>query len=58
MAFCQSLVAYNEAYDDFFAAMDKLDKRLENQRFLFGDYVTDSDIKILCYSYKMGFILL
>ena len=45
MAFCQSLVAYNEAYDDFFSAMDKLDKRLENSRFLFGDYVTDSDIR-------------
>lgn len=45
MAFCQSLVAYNEAYDDFFSAMDKLDKRLENNRFLFGDYVTDSDIR-------------
>lgn len=45
MAFCQSLVAYNEAYDDFFTAMDKLDKRLEESRFLFGDYVTDSDIR-------------
>jgi len=45
MAFCQSLVAYNEAYDDFFAAMDKLEDRLEHNRFLFGDYVTDSDIR-------------
>ena len=45
MAFCQSLVAYNEAFDDFFAAMEKLDQRLENSRFLFGDYVTDSDIR-------------
>ena len=45
MAFCQSLEAYKEAYDDFFSAMAKLDKRLENSRFLFGDYVTDSDIR-------------
>lgn len=45
MAFCQSLIAYNEAYDDFFNAMDKLEQRLENQRFLFGDYVTDADIR-------------
>lgn len=45
MAFCQSLQAYDEAYDDFFSAMDKLEERLENRRFLFGDYVTDSDIR-------------
>ncbi len=45
MAFCQSLVAYQEAYEDFFHAMDILEKRLENQRFLFGDYVTDSDVR-------------
>ena len=45
MAFCQSLVAYDEAYDDFFSAMQKLDERLESRRFLFGDYVTDADIR-------------
>lgn len=45
MAFCQSLVAYDEAYADFFSAMEKLDKRLETRRFLFGDYVTDSDVR-------------
>lgn len=45
MAFCQSWVAYDEAYQDFFDAMEKLDKRLETNRFLFGDYITDSDIR-------------
>lgn len=45
MAFCQSLEAYKEAFDDFTSAMEKLDKRLENNRFLFGDYVTDSDVR-------------
>lgn len=45
MAFCQSLEAYKEAYDDFFSAMEKLEERLEENRFLFGDYVTDSDIR-------------
>lgn len=45
MAFCQSLVAYQEAFDDFFNAMDKLEERLEYNRFLFGDYVTDSDVR-------------
>lgn len=45
MAFSQSLAAYNEADDDFFNAMDKLEERLEYNRFLFGDYVTDSDVR-------------
>ncbi|MGM9636890.1 MAG: glutathione S-transferase C-terminal domain-containing protein [Eubacteriales bacterium] len=45
MAFCLSWEAYNEAYEDFFDALDKLDKRLETNRFLFGDYITDSDIR-------------
>lgn len=45
MAFCQSLEAYNEAFDDFYDSLDKLDKRLETNRFLFGDYITDSDIR-------------
>ncbi len=45
MAFCQSLEAYNEAFDDFYDSLDKLDKRLETNRFLFGDYITDADIR-------------
>ncbi|WP_081846518.1 glutathione S-transferase C-terminal domain-containing protein [Butyrivibrio sp. AE3004] len=45
MAFCQSLEAYNEAFEDFYSSMDKLEKRLSENRFLFGDYITDSDIR-------------
>lgn len=45
MAFCQSLEAYKEAFDDFVSAMEKLDNRLATNRFLFGDYVTDSDVR-------------
>lgn len=45
MAFCQSLEAYKEAFDDFTSAMERLDRRLEHNRFLFGDYVTDSDVR-------------
>jgi len=45
MAFCQSLEAYNEAFDDFYESMDKLEKRLSENRFLFGDYITDSDVR-------------
>lgn len=46
MAFCQSWEAYDEAYNDFFESVEKLDKRLETNRFLFGDYITDSDIRL------------
>lgn len=45
MAFCQSPEAYDEAYEDFYDSLDKLEKRLETNRFLFGDYITDSDIR-------------
>ena len=46
MAFCQSWEAYNEAYEDFYDSLEKLDKRLSENRFLFGDYITDSDIRL------------
>ena len=46
MAFCQSWEAYDEAYQDFFDSVEKLDQRLAENRFLFGDYVTDSDIRL------------
>lgn len=46
MAFCQSIGAYNEAFDDFYDSLDKLEKRFETNRFLFGDYITDSDIRL------------
>ena len=45
MAFCQSITAYEEAFEDYFAAMDQLEERLSKNRFLFGDYVTDSDVR-------------
>lgn len=45
MAFCQSPEAYNEAFDDHYNSLEKLEKRLSENRFLFGDYVTDSDVR-------------
>lgn len=45
MAFCQSPEAYEEAYEDFYESLEKLDKRLETNRFIFGDYITDSDVR-------------
>ena len=46
MAFCQSPEAYDESYEDFFTNLEKIEKRLENNRFLFGDYITDSDVRL------------
>ena len=45
MAFGVSWEAYNEGYEDFFDSLEKLDQRLATNRFLFGDYITDSDIR-------------
>lgn len=45
MAFCQSVEAYEEAFDDFYDSLDKLEERLSQNRFLFGDYITDSDVR-------------
>lgn len=44
--FAQSLQAFSDAYETFFAGLDEMEERLENKRFLFGDYVTDSDIRL------------
>ena len=44
-AFAQSPEAFNDGQKAFHDALEKLDKRLETNRFLFGDYVLDSDIR-------------
>ncbi len=46
MMFAQSLIAYNEAYDQFYETLDNIEKHLATNRFLFGDYVTDSDVRL------------
>ena len=45
-AFARSPEAYKDGYNAFHNALEKLDKRLEDNRFVFGDYITDSDIRI------------
>jgi len=44
-AFAQSPEAYQDGHDAFHAALEKLDERLATNRFLFGDYITDSDVR-------------
>ncbi|MBM7691716.1 putative glutathione S-transferase [Peribacillus deserti] len=44
--FARSQEAYEEAYDALFARLDELEERLCKQRFLFGDFITDSDVRL------------
>lgn len=46
IGFARSQTAYEKAYEAFFEAMDLLDQRLASRRFLLGDYITDSDIRL------------
>ncbi|WP_019555062.1 glutathione S-transferase C-terminal domain-containing protein [Propionispira raffinosivorans] len=44
-AFAQTIGAYNDAFNHFYKGLDELEKRLGKNRFLFGDYVSDSDVR-------------
>ena len=44
--FAQSQEAYEQAYDALFARLDQLEQRLADRRFLFGDFITDADIRL------------
>lgn len=43
--FATTQLAYDEAYADVFAALDTLESRLEGKNFLFGDTLTETDIR-------------
>lgn len=45
-SFSRSNEGHFDGVNTFYAAMERLEKRLETNRFLFGDYVTDSDIRL------------
>ncbi len=44
--FAQSQSAYSDAFNLVFDALDVLEQRLAGQRFLFGDYVTEADVRL------------
>lgn len=44
--FARSQKAYEEAYHLVFNQLDKLEQRLDKSRYLFGDNITDSDIRL------------
>ena len=43
-SFARSKEAHFDAFYAFYAALDLLEKRLSERRFLFGDYITDADV--------------
>ncbi|MFC7063190.1 glutathione S-transferase family protein [Halobacillus seohaensis] len=43
--FAASQDAYELAYDQLFDRLDELDDRLADKRFLFGDFITDADVR-------------
>lgn len=46
MCFAANKVQYKIAYGVFYKAMEDLEQRLSNLRFIFGDHITDSDIRL------------
>lgn len=46
--FAQSQEAYEEAFDTLFARLDDLEERLSTRRFLFGDFITEADVRLYC----------
>lgn len=44
--FARSQVAYEKAFDEVFERLDELESRLTGSRYLFGDHITDSDVRL------------
>lgn len=44
--FARTQEAYEEAYDELFAALDQIEARLADRRFLMGDHITDADVRL------------
>jgi len=44
--FAQSQKAYEDAYDTVFHRLDILEERLSDRRYLFGNKITDSDVRL------------
>lgn len=59
-AFAKSSEAYKDGHDAFHKALAKINERLATNRFLFGDYITDSDIRafVSLVKWEAGFYLL
>lgn len=50
--FASSQQAYEKAFDNLFAALDKLELRLEQQRYLAGNILTEADWRLFTTLYR------
>jgi putative glutathione S-transferase len=46
VGFARSQAAYDDAYDELFAALDRLEERLGRERYLVGDHQTEADWRL------------
>jgi glutathionyl-hydroquinone reductase len=44
--FAETQIAYNEAYDKVFNALDFLEEKIKYRRFLVGDHLSEADIRV------------
>lgn len=44
--FAKSQQAYEEAYEDVFSMLDELEQRLDGKDYLFGDQLSESDVRL------------
>ncbi|MDH3325700.1 MAG: glutathione S-transferase family protein [Gammaproteobacteria bacterium] len=44
--FAKTQAAYEKAFDDLFYALDEIERRLANQRYLVGDTFTEADLRL------------
>lgn len=44
--FARTQEAYEDAYHELFGALDVIEDRLATRRFLFGDHITDADVRL------------
>jgi putative glutathione S-transferase len=44
--FAGKQASYERAYDRLFAAMDRLEERLTDRRYLVGDHITEADVRL------------
>jgi glutathionyl-hydroquinone reductase len=54
--FARSQAAYDAAYARFFAAIDRLDRRLADHRFLCGDTITEADLRLFPTIYRFDHV--
>jgi len=53
-AWCACCARYDEAFDQLFEALDRVEGILEHSRFLAGDRLTEADIRLFTTLVRFG----